>query len=487
MRLRYSIGPRGIGARYRASRDISSSYVADGDARRAWTDAEVVLVAVAAWVGALLGSPVPVPIGVASVSIAIVRRGALGAACGTLLLASGLAWRSLDGLRPPAPGPVAGTAELLSDPAPRGSGVSVLVRIGQRRYVIDGYGTAARRLRHRQAGDLVWVTGRVVRLSATESSRLRAQHVVARIDPGQITDLRSASALARASNRLKELFTRSSAHMPADEQALFMGLVIGDDRNEPPPMVAAFRRTGLSHLTAASGQNVAFLLLVTAPLLRRLRPTSRWLASLGVIAWFAVLTRFEPSVIRAAVMAALSATAFWRGWSASPLRLLALAVTACLLIDPLLVWSVGWQLSVGATAGISLLARPLADRMPGPRWLAESIGVALAAQIGVMPVELLVFGSVPAVSLPANLLAVPVAGMVMAWGIVAGVVGGSLPIVAPVVQLPSVIGVRWVIAVVRLAARLEPGWPPWFGAGLHVLVIGSVLARRNRASVVGPR
>src|SRR5215217_2344162 len=88
------------------------------------------------------------------------------------------------------------------------------------------------------------------------------------------------------------------------------------------------------------GQNVLLLLAAAGPLLRRLRPVARWMATVGLIGWFVLLTRAEPSVLRAGVMAALAATAFVLGRQAEPLRLLALAVIVLLLIDPLLTWSV---------------------------------------------------------------------------------------------------------------------------------------------------
>ena len=76
-----------------------------------------------------------------------------------------------------------------------------------------------------------------------------------------------------------------------------------------------------------------------------------------------------------AAMAAVAASAVVLARPASTVRLLSLAVALMVLVDPLLVWSVGWWLSVGATSGIALLGAPLAARLPGPRPLAEALGV----------------------------------------------------------------------------------------------------------------
>ena len=111
-------------------------------------------------------------------------------------------------------------------------------------------------------------------------------------------------------------------------------------------------------------------------------------AALVVIGFFATVTRFEPSVLRGERMAGLAAVAEASGRPASGLRLLSLAIAGLVLVDPFLVWSIGFRLSVGASLGILLLARPIADRCPGPAWLAEALGVTTAAQLGVAPVAI---------------------------------------------------------------------------------------------------
>jgi competence protein ComEC len=478
---RYSWGPAGTWVRSRNEETIPAAYGLEGvETARPWSDAAIVSLAVAAWLGARVAYAVPVPLGALGVMAGLWRRSVALTTLTVLLLASGLAARAESGLVPGPPGRVEGVAELVGDPAALGPGVSVVVRIGNQRYVVDAFGSPARRLRRLDAGALVYIVGRQSPLSEQRARRFRSKHVADALDLERITDLQTSSRAALAANRLKGVLARGATTMPDQERALFLGLVLGDDRDQERSMIDTFRATGLSHLTAASGQNVAFLLVALGPLLRSLRPGPRWAVTLIVIAWFAVLTRFEPSVIRASAMAALSATAFWRGWRASPIRLLGLAVTGCLLVDPMLVHSVGWWMSVGATTGIAVLATPLRLRLPGPRWVAESLAVSLAAQVGVLPISLLVFGNAPFVSLPANLLAVPVAGFVMTWGIPAGLIAGALPAVASIVHIPSLIATRWVLVVATLGQRVEPAWPPWCSAIAHLLALVAILRRSPR-------
>ena len=203
-----------------------------------------------------------------------------------------------------------------------------------------------------------------------------------------------------------------------------------------------------------SGANVAFVLVVFAPMLRRLSLAGRTAAALSIIVCFAAATRFEPSVLRATALATVTIFATFVGRPVAPLRALALAVIALLLIDPFLVHSVGFQLSCAASAGIACFAAPLARTLPGPRLLREPLGVSIGAQIGVTPVLLATFGSVPVVSPLANLLAAPAAEALGVFGLLACVVGGVLPpigaVLAPFVELL----VAWVSAVAHSTAGL---------------------------------
>jgi len=152
-------------------------------------------------------------------------------------------------------------------------------------------------------------------------------------------------------------------------------------------------------------------------------------------------------------MAAVAMTAMFLGRPVPAARILALAAIGLLVVDPFLVHSVGFLLSCGAAAGIIGLSGRIARRIPGPRPLAEALGVTAAAQLGVLPVLVPVFGTVPLVALPANLLAAPVVGPLTVWGLVAGTVGGwAGPGVARILQLPTYALLRWVELVATTAA-----------------------------------
>ena len=354
-----------------------------------------------------------------------------------------------------------GWATVALDPDPGPTATRLVVQIEGERFESWVPGRARRlRVARWQQGDIVWVTGERVRLGADRAGRVVWQHVVGGFEFEHLGDVLPGRPLAVAANRVRDLVARGTAVIDAPLDTLARGLIIGDDREQPRDMVERFRRSGLSHLVAVSGQNVCLVVAGAGPLLRRLRTGARLAATIGLIAWFVVLTRAEPSVLRAGAMAALAAIAFALGREREPPRLLAVAVIALLLLDPLLVRSIGFWLSVGATAGVTMLAAPLTRALRSVRPLrrvAMPLAVTLAAQAGVALPSLLVFGRLSVAGTMANLAAVPVAGFVMLYGLPAALVAGLLPAVAPALMLPVDAGVRWVDATARIAATVEPG------------------------------
>jgi ComEC/Rec2-related protein len=229
-----------------------------------------------------------------------------------------------------------------------------------------------------------------------------------------------------------------------------------------------------------SGQNVAYAVAAVGIVLRRLTLGGRLVAGVLVLATFGTLTRWEPSVLRAVAMASIALVATVAGRPQPGIRILALAVAMLVIVDPLLVHSVGFQLSAAASAGILLLAPPLARRLPGPRPFATAVAVTLAAQLGVAPVLVPTFGGVPAASLPANLLAAPAAGPVVVWGMTAGLVAGAVggP-VATVVHLPTRLLVGWIAGVARVASRLPMATLGWATLAVLVGAIAASVAGRQ--------
>ncbi len=311
-------------------------------------------------------------------------------------------------------------------------------------------------LRVLDAGDRVRVRGALEPLTGY-SERLRWRHAVARLRIEEIIAVANPSSpWYSVANTARRAVLQGTNALPATPRALLSGFLLGDTRAIPDSMVADFRAAGLSHLLAVSGANVAFALAVVDPALRRLRRGPRLAAGIGVLVLFGTMTRWEPSVLRAAVMAGLVMLARGIGRPADARRVLVLAMIVLLGSDPFLLRSVGFQLSCGACAGIVMVAAPVTARLRGPNWFREALGVTAAAQIGVAPVLLATFGSVPLVALPANLLAAPLVGPLTVWGLIASVVGGALgPGVSAWLQLPTLT----MLNVIELIAHESAAYP----------------------------
>jgi competence protein ComEC len=440
------------------------------------SDRGAVALAACAAGGALVHRRLPLPLAVGVLVVAFVVQRPVLLCVGAALLTSVMGARCWAGLAPPAPRSVHGVATLVSDPAPVGDALHVELRIGHTRVDAWARRDAAAALAHRLAGERIDVEGRLKAVKPALRGRLAVRHIAAQLSVTRVGAWRPGTVPDVVANRVRRTLERGTVSMPAEQRALFAGFVLGDSRGQPASTADDFRNAGLTHLLVVSGENVAFVLAVAGPLLRMFGLRGRFLVGLLVLVAFGVLVRWEPSVLRAEAMAALALLATTLGRPVSGLRLLALAVTGLLVIDPVLVRSVGFLLSVGACAGIAMWAAPLAARLPGPRAIAEPLAVTIAAQAGVAPVLIPVFGGLPVAAVPANLLAIPAAGPLTMWGMTAGVVAGLAggP-VAALLHLPTRLLVGWIAGVAHVAARLPLGHVglPLFA----VLLAGALLLR----------
>ena len=287
-------------------------------------------------------------------------------------------------------------------------------------------------------GPRLLVTGLVDGISAAEplavegdlrpaSFRTRRGWVGGVVEADEVTRLgESSNPLFRVGNRLRHrVLGGLGAESASAEGALVSGFLIGDTSALPEADAEALRAAGLSHFVAVSGSNVALFLgawwLVAGPL--AWRPRRRAVAGLVGIAVFVVVTRWEPSVLRAAVMAAIVLGARLAGRVVAPWAALAWAVTGLVLLNGGLAGAIGFQLSVAATAGI-LAGIPL-WRERRPRWVWAALGATVAAQVGGAPLLLIHFGTIPMLAPLTNLVAAPLVTAATALGGIGALAGAG--------------------------------------------------------------
>lgn len=180
---------------------------------------------------------------------------------------------------------------------------------------------------------------------------------------------------------------------------------------------------------------------------------------LGLVA-FVVLVGPEPSVLRAAVSGGAAAVAVVLGRARLALSLLALAVCVLLMVDPWQVSRVAFQLSVAATAGIALFARPVAgllhERAKWPRVLAEAVAVSLAATVACTPLLVTLAPEQSALTIPLNVLAAPLAAVTGLFGPLLLVVAPLGPLLTWPLALLCIAPAQGIAALAQLSGRL--GW-----------------------------
>lgn len=206
--------------------------------------------------------------------------------------------------------------------------------------------------------------------------------------------------------------------LPPVQASFLNGVLLGAKEEITPEDREVYLRAGVMHLFAVSGLHVGFLLsffLILARFLRLSRGPTFVLITFGLLG-YAALVGLPPSVIRAAVMGIVGVGAYLWQQQKNTLTAFALAAFVVLVFNPWALLEPGFQLSFAATWGIITLSGPLGAYVPlRPGW-KEIITVPLVAQLAVLPLTALYFQLIPCLGFLANILVVPLAGLIVNLG-----------------------------------------------------------------------
>lgn len=283
----------------------------------------------------------------------------------------------------------------------------------------------------------------------------------------------------RAAGALRAGLQRACAPLPDDAGGLLPGLVVGDTSRLDPAIEEDFRATGMTHLNAVSGANVAIILSVVLFAVRwtRAGPVVAAVVCGVALVGFVILARPSPSVVRAAAMGTIGLLALASGRTRAALPALAAGVVLLIVVDPELAGDAGFTLSVLATSGLLLLAprwRDALRRIRVPGGVAEALAVPAAAQLACAPVVAGLAGTVSIVAVPANVLAVPAIAPATLLGIAAAVLS---PVWAGAAEFAAWLGhwpARWLVAIARYGAQLPAGALPWPGGATGALLLAVI-------------
>lgn len=275
----------------------------------------------------------------------------------------------------------------------------------------------------------------------------------------------AGSAAAGASNRV------------AGEIGVLQGILFGDASGIPSDVMERYRITGVLHVFAASGSNVAFVIILVWSLLRFLPQGMRIGGSALAVIFYALLCGGSLPIVRASIMGiAVLLGRFGRGRAAT-LRWLFLAVLGMFVVNPIVLKDVGFQLSVAAAWGIvavapRLVQRPWLKKVPGS--LRGLLAATLAAQLTTFPILVSTFHRVSLIGFVANLFVLYLLGSVLEVGLLGVILSFSPVLSAPFFQV-SLWLLQGADQILGWLARLswadfwvlQPGfvfWVLWYGA-----------------------
>ena len=239
--------------------------------------------------------------------------------------------------------------------------------------------------------------------------------------------------------------------LPEPEAGLAAGILIGLRDRVDRDLAAAFTTAGVSHVVAISGWNIAIVAAAIGAIAGRLGRRRRSVVTMLAIVGYVAFAGASASVVRAALMAGVVLLARETGRAGRAAAALGWAAALLLIADPKLIGDAGFQLSSLATAGLIAWATPLTawiestGRGHVPRWLAESLGISLAAQAATLPIVLVSFGRLAILAPLVNLAVVPLVAPAMAVGLIAMAGGGLVLAGAPAMVGAVLAAPGWVI------------------------------------------
>lgn len=308
--------------------------------------------------------------------------------------------------------------------------------------------------------------------------------------PGRLA---GPNPLHRQVDRVREGLRASCRLLAQPGRGLVPAVVDGDTREVSAATTSDMRVSGLLHLSAVSGANVA-ILLATATALLGLVGVGRigtTVVCLGLVGGFTLVADEAPSVLRAGLTTVLGLLGARSGGPGTGLRTLATAAAVVVLTSPDMARDAGFALSVGATAAILLASGGFTTALGRwlPRPLAAALAVSITAQLGAQPVVGALSGQVSLVGPVANLLAAPAVGPITVVGLLAGAVSLLSPGAAAVVALGAGPPAWWLATLAHTCAHL-PGaaapWPAgWLGVGCAVAL--AVVGLRYGPRLLGRR
>jgi competence protein ComEC len=270
----------------------------------------------------------------------------------------------------------------------------------------------------------------------------------------------------------------STRGLTGERRDVIEAIVLGRANLVGQSLLADFRASGLYHCLAVDGLKVAAIALSVGSivLLAGLGRFVAEIAALAAVAAYALAVGLHPSVVRAAVMAVLGSLAWLAARQRDRWQALLVAAAVLLAWNPYALLDAGFQLSFAAVASIFVVTPRVVRALEGypvPREVAQLIGVSVACGLATAPVTWLQFHQISLVTVPANVIGVPVVVEVLGLALMTAAIAPFAPSVASALAWINGWG-AWLVAEIARAFGSLPGAQITSGRWAAVLALGAV-------------
>ena len=294
-------------------------------------------------------------------------------------------------------------------------------------------------------GDRVRVSGKLFPMRGSNQGRIAY---------AQLEVISTGSS--RINNFTRKFNAGMQSALPEPTASFGLGLLIGQRSTLPAEITAALTAVGLVHIVAVSGYNLTIIVRGVG----RLKLGSKYqklIISLALIVGFVLVTGFSASIVRAALVSALSLWAWYYGRQVKPLVLISFAAAVTGLWNPFYIWGdLGWYLSFLAFFGVLVIAPLITGRLfrKPPKLLTMVLIETLAAELMTLPLILMTFSQLSIIALVANVLVVPLVPLAMLLAAVAGLFGAFVPQIAGWFALPARLLLTYMLDIVHMLSSI---------------------------------
>lgn len=216
-----------------------------------------------------------------------------------------------------------------------------------------------------------------------------------------------------------EIYSSLARLFPKNEMGLILGMMIGETKDISENVLENFKNTGITHLVAVSGSNVAYVIILVQFVFQKLiGKRGTYFVSIFFIIIFMLVSGASSSVIRASIMSILSIVASITYFKSDIVSNICFSAFILMIISPLIVFDVGFILSFGGTIGIVALSKDFERVFSKFGKLSQTLAVTCSAQVILTPIMMYYFNTISILSIITNLIVAPISGSITILGFV---------------------------------------------------------------------